>query len=266
MKPTVSPLNFLATIRPDSFTLLLAALAVVGAAFILASQANYGVGMSGDSAAYVSAARNLLSGNGLLQWDGAIYQDYAPLFPVLLAATGVFGHDLAGYLNAAAFGLTIFVSVMWLRGRVHSRFLVVWATVALVLSLPLVYVSTKALSEPLFILFTVLALFAINKFLASGHRSAFFLAAVFTALACLSRYIGVALVAVILLLLLLQRDAPLRERAQHAALYFVIAIAPLCLWLLRNFLHTGVLTGHGNYDPQNSLLFNIKSGLVVLLR
>ena len=68
--------------RPDRFTLLLAALAVLGAVLILARQVTYGVGLSADFVAYLSTARSLLAGEGFIQIHGWPYLHWPPLYPM----------------------------------------------------------------------------------------------------------------------------------------------------------------------------------------
>ena len=253
-----------ARFRPGALTLLLAAVAVLGAAFVLLRQVNYGVGISGDSIAYISTARNLLAGNGFTVWSGSPYQNYPPLYPAALAATGAFGADpadAAGWLNAAVFGLTVFVSSMWLRRRAGSAFPAAWAAVALALSYPLVLVASRAVADPLFALFVALTLFSLDRFLRTGRRSALAWTALFTALACLDRYVGVAIAAAVALLLALRFGASVRERAVSVAVCSVVPLAPLGLWMLRNVLTTGQATGvrpAGSY----SLPDNIATGFV----
>ena len=90
--------------RPDRFTLLLAALAALGTVLILARQVTYGVGLSADWAAYLSAAQSLSAGEGFVQIHGWPYLHWPPLYPMLLAAAGLFvfaPYDVAGPLNAA---------------------------------------------------------------------------------------------------------------------------------------------------------------------
>lgn len=130
--------------RLDDFTLFAASLAVLGAICILFRQFPYGAGITWDTISYVSTARNLLEENKLVTWRGQTYADHPPLFPLLLALIGIFGYDPlenAGRLNAVVFGLTIFVSVLYLRRRIQSRFLLLWTSGALVLSYPLATVS-----------------------------------------------------------------------------------------------------------------------------
>ena len=221
------------------------ALGAAGAGLILLREANYGVGLSEDSVYYISTAQSLLAGNG---WDSdwGIYTRSAPLFPLVLAGIGAFGVDIipaAGYVNAAAFGLTGFIITRWLRRRIRSRFLIIWAGGASLLALPLAYPAMAAVTEPLFILFVTLSLFTLDNFLDNGKLRFLLLAAICAALACSSRYIGVTLVASTVILLILQRGSAWPVKAKNALIYAGISMVPICLWLLRNFLVAGEMAG-----------------------
>ena len=231
--------------RPDRFTLLLAAAAALGAGLVFLRQARHGPGIGGDAVNYIMAARNLLAGEGLVGLDGPLVS-WPPLYPVLLASGGLFGfdvHAVAGPLNAVLFGLTVLVAGRWLRRHLRSRFLWLWGCLALALALPLAEVASQALSESAFILCVTLALTQIDAHLDGGGRGALLRAAVFSALACLTRYLGVSvLLAVVPLLLAAPGVAP-REKMQRIAVYMLIAAAPVGLWMLRNFLVAGSTTG-----------------------
>ncbi len=165
-----------------------------------------------------------------------------PLFPLLLAFVGISGIDLihvAGFVNAVAFGLTILFSGIWLRTRLHSPLIATWATVAICLSIPLASLSSQALSEPVFILFTVLALIQAEAFLARNTPASLIRAALFSALACLTRYPGFAIVPAVALPLLWQQRRDIPEKFRQIAVYSFIALAPCCLFLLRNWGLTG---------------------------
>ncbi len=237
--------------RPDRFTLTLAALALLGAALILARQVNYGAGLHIDSIFYISVARHLLEGEGFGQLTNKEpYLYWPPLYPILLAAASLFVFDpyaVAGPLNAAIFGLTIFVAGYYLRQRIHSRFLILWACLAILLSIPLPSVAYIAMSEAPFILFVILSLLHTDYFLHQGKHSSLLWAAVFTALACLTRYIGLTLPMTIVPLLLFQRNH--RARAQDEVhrniyTYTLISVFPVALWILRNFLISESPTGY----------------------
>ena len=227
--------------RPDHFTLLLATAAVLGAGLVLLRLASYGPAVSPDGVGYIMAARNLLAGDGLVGY-GVLHP---LLYPVMLAGGGLFGLDpyaVAGPLNAVLFGLTVLVAGWWLRRHLHSRFLWLWGCFSTALALPLAEMASYALSESAFILFVVLALTQIDTHLRGGGRASLIRAAAFSALACLTRYMGASLILAVIPLLLAAQVAP-REKMKHIAVYTLIAAAPVGLWMLRNFLISGTMTG-----------------------
>ncbi len=253
--------------HPDNFTLFLIALSALGVALVLAREAVWGVMLQGDSVRYIAGAQKLLAEGCYCTIGGTPYFSVPPFYSLVLAAAslGVFDPlDVAGPLNAAIFGVTIFVLGHWLRQRLHSRFPAVWACFALALSLPLVNVASWAMSDPAFMLLTTLALIRTDRFLAEGRSSSLVFAALFTALAWQTRYIGVAVPMLIGLLLLFRPGAPLLPRARHIAVFSVIAAAPMGLWMLRTYLFTGRLTV--NYSPVDYPLSQALNDTVSSLR
>ena len=287
----------LSKLRIDKLTLLLVALCIFGTFLVLLRGIPYGTGVNGDGVIFMSTARNLLAGNGFVKWDGSPFVERAPMFPMLLAFIGIFGPDpldVAGYVNATLFGLTIFVSSLWLRYhllscpaptlRAQRTWLLIWAVAALVLA-PFTRLASDTLSDPLFILLVVSTLFTFDKFLDTGQRAFLLLAAIFTALTCLTRYIGVAIPATLLLFLLCRKGDTLLAKAKNMALYSLIAVTPIVVWLLRNLLVTGSLAGQAwpivlpvpgstqsilvtgsatGYNPRYSLSFNLYTTFTTL--
>lgn len=247
--------------RSDRFTLLLVALSMAGAALILARQVRYGVGLELDSAHYIGVARKLLAGEGFTDvFAERPYTNWGPLYPLLLVGGSLFVFDplaIAGPVNAAIFGLTVFAGGRWLRQHLQSRFLIAWACLALVLAIPLTRAASYAMSEALFILLATLSLIGADRFLGNGRRASLIWAAAFTALACLTRYIGVVLPMVILPLLLVRPGVALSERAKHGAAYTLIAAIPIGSWMLFNALRVGALTG--SREPAKVTMLEILS-------
>ena len=255
--------------RPDGFTLLLAGLGILGAALVLARQINYGVGLGPDDVNYISVARSLLAGNGFTEFLGDTLHSWPPLYPTLLAAAslGIFDPlTVAGPLNAGLFGLTVFVAGMYLRTRLESRLLLLGGVLALALAWPLLYVAQFARSEMSFILFTTLALMQAERLLNRERgNSALLWAGAFTALACLTRYVGGALAATIVCALALQSGVTLPEKARRIAIYGLVALAPLLLWELRNTLLLGSTTLDRDYSNSYSvadMLYQIPNTIV----
>ena len=220
---------------------LVAAAAALGAGLVLLRQAGHGPGVSPDGVGYIVAARNLLAGDGL----GVHFVHWPPLYPAMLAGGGLFGLDpyaFAGPLNAAFFGLTVLVAGWWLRRHLQSRLLWLWGCFSIALALPLTEIASHALSESAFILFVTLALTQIAGHLRGGGRASLILAAAFSALACLTRYMGASLILAVVPMLLAARVAP-REKMKRITVFTLIATAPVGLWMLRNFLVAGSTTG-----------------------
>ena len=231
--------------RPDRFTLLLVAAAALGAGLVLLRLASYGPGLWWDGINYITIARNLLAGDGFVDLYHEPMVLWPPLYPAMLAGGGLFGIDpysVAGPLNAVILGLTVLVAGWWLRRYLRSRILWLWGCFSVALALPLVNMASQALSESAFILFATLSLTQIDAHLKSGSRASLILAAAFSALACLTRYMGASLILAALPMLLAARVAP-PEKMKRIALYGLIAAAPLGLWMLRNFLVAGSTTG-----------------------
>ena len=232
--------------RPDRLSLLIAAIAILGAMSILAREAAYGVGLIGDWATYISTARNLLVGKGFAQLNEWAYWHWPPLYPLLLAAASLGAldpYEVAGPLNAACFGLTLFVAGHCLRRCIAKPFLVIWACLAIMLALPLTEVASAALSEPPFILFTLLFLAQTCNYLESGRRANLVWAAAFASMAFMTRYIGFVSITLLLILLFGQRGVAPSEKAKRIGLSLLITMAPMMLWLHLVFLDHGAFFG-----------------------
>ena len=237
--------------RVDSLDWLIIAVSALGAALILARILPHGVGLTHDSLYYIEVARNVLAGEGLVNHDGSISTVWPPGYPLLLAIAGLGiadPHTIAGVLNAALFGLTIFAVGRYLRGRLETRVLALWACLAIALSLPLADLARFALSDTSFILFTTLALIQTDRALRDDSRSALAWAAILCAAAWHIRYIGAAVPALAGLALLLAGGMPRARRRRRAALFGAIAGAPMALWLLRNYIAIGIWSQNGGGD------------------
>ena len=226
--------------RPDSFALLIAGIALAGAALVLARQSAYGPGLTSDSLRFISEARILLDGERFIGGRMVATFYWPPLYPLALAIGGMGLIDplsVAGPLNAAIFGLTVFVVGEYLRRRLASRLMAAWACAMVALSVPLARDAAWALTDTLFVLLLTLALVRADDYLRDGKTSALAWTAIFGALAWQTRYTGIIAPAVISLALLLQQGTPLTHRAGRVALVALAAALPMALWLQHN--HTG---------------------------
>ena len=161
-----------------------------------------------------------------------------PLLPLLLAAgswVGIEPLEAGRWINAAAFGLTILAAGCWLRSNLRSRWLALAATATIPATLPLSHWVAHLETDPLFVLLTLLALIQLASFLNRRTAAPLWWAAVFTALAALTRYPGVALIGTGVLVLL-----PIARRKQ-TVVFGAVSSVPLLVVLARNWAATGHL-------------------------
>ena len=249
----LSAVKRLARFGRDHTTLLIVVLAGLGTAHILVRTATYGAGVDRDATFFLSTALNFLAGEGWRDFIGRPLTLWPPLFPLLLAASSWVGIDplaTGRWVNATAFGLTILAAGCWLRSHLRSQWLVLAATALLATSLPLSHWAPRIRTDPLFILFALLALIQLASFL--NRKTAWpplLWAAVFTALAAITRYPGVVLIGVGVLLLLLL------VRLRHTLVFGAISSVPLLAVLVRNWAVTGNLTrATGDRTPTDQAL------------
>lgn len=217
---------------------------IFAAGLVLLRQTEFGPGLTADSAIYVATGRNLFAGEGFVSVFGPV-ERYPPLYPLVIAATGFFHDDMiasAAVLNAGAFGLSVSATAAWLQTRQASAFLVVWVGLALALS-PLASAATYVWSESVFVLFALLALIALDRFLVADTRRALLLSAVAAALCCLTRYAGAAVIACAVLLIALRRSWQPTRRLRAVVVYTAVGLAPTALWMARNVFVVGLLMG-----------------------
>ncbi len=275
----------------DLITLALVGLALLGVIFTLLRTAHgVGVSVSVDSNYYIGLARTLGDGDGFdwligrtpsillndsIRLGGASSADalslgasafWPPMYSVLLAAAGGFvsdPQDVAGPLNALAFGLTIFVAGQWMRIHVRSSLLVVMGCAAILFSVPLAYWASWALSETIFVLLATTALYFTDRFLKSRPPalSPLIVAAVFTALACITRYSGVVIICVVLPLIFLWSESDSHKKLKRAAFFLFISASPLLLWLIRNYVVTKTLAGGPNRATEYPVINLVGRGL-----
>ena len=237
----------------DPFALLIAVLALLGTVHILVRTASYGAAVAWDSPYLLSTALNFLAGEGWRDFRGNPLVGWLPLFPLLLAASGWVGIDpleAGRLLNAAAFGLTILAAGCWLRSNLRSQGLALAATAIITASLPLSDIASYFLTDAFFLLFILLALIQLAAFLNRGGRTPLLLGVVFTALAALTRYPGVVLIGVSVLLLV-WRTRPLAARLKDAIVFGAVSSLPLAGVLTRNWAISGTLTGYRKESGQS---------------
>jgi len=225
-------------------------------AFLLAAAAgtalyltmDKGAGVSTDSVVFLDTAENIVDKGKI--WTTAYGRNipmthFPPLYPTLLATlsrvSGASIETSAKILGALAFALNALLCGALTRRFGASAKTAFIAAALLALSEAMISIHAKVLTEPLFITFLLAALCALPRFLETGKWRWLATAAVLTALSCLQRYAGLALVAAgtLSLLLLPRARLSIKRRLARAAAFSAMASAPLALWMLRNMIIGG---------------------------
>jgi len=233
------------TKSPRASFLTFALLALSGT-FLILYATPQGMGIFDDSIAYIAGARSLLAGQGYREAWLASNQPvthFPPGFSSILALVGLSGLDpLRGtrFVNALIFGANIFMLGLIGWRMTKSKGAGIVLAVLFLVNGQLFRVHTTAMSEPLYIFFTLAAFLAFSQYFVlerQGRTSVKFLifAAVFTAFAYLTRYAGLALFAALLVSLLILQHT-WRKRLTSAGIFLAGFIPFVLAWGIRNRL------------------------------
>ncbi|MCX6150344.1 MAG: glycosyltransferase family 39 protein [Ignavibacteriales bacterium] len=220
---------------------------LIGASIILIITSRHGAGLTPDSVAYISAARNLAEGHGLLTFNGLYLVVQPPLYPIILAIIKkiilIDPQISAGYLNAVLFGFIIYLSGLLLLRYLNSFVLVFLGTVSVLISYTLVQASLMALSELLFIFLVLLFFYNFGTYQSKRNFVSLFLFSVSTALACITRYTGVVIILTGIAGILLWGRNNIKEKLWHSFIFILISVLPITVWIIRNYSISGTLVG-----------------------
>src|SRR5688500_14983109 len=147
--------------------LTLGLLAALGM-FLILYATPQGLGLSDDSIAYIAGARSMLSGEGYREaWlasNGPVTH-FPPAFSSLLALIGLSGLDPvrgARFLNALLFGANTFLLGLIGWRMTKSQIAGIILALLFVVNDSLFRVHAVAMSEPLYIFFSLAAFLAFN--------------------------------------------------------------------------------------------------------
>ena len=226
--------------------LLLVLLSLIGTGIILVATTRYGAGISPDSVSYIATARHLADGMGFITFNNAPLLVQPPLYPTILGTIAfVFGVDplvSANFVSAIFFGLALYLSGL-LFLEYLSPSLALLGTASLLVSIPLTTVSFMAWSEPPFVFFVALYLFALSMYSENKNIKSLLLLSLSGALACLTRYIGVTLVLTGIISILIIQHNSLKTKLSHAFTFAFVSVLPVSIWIGRNYILSKTLFG-----------------------
>lgn len=209
-----------------------------------------GMGLRTDSVRYLWSAENLARGVGLGRENGdrqfVATTHWPPLYPILLAGFNAASLPIdqsarwLGALAAAGMIVTFGFFVYKLSGD-SPEFAVLGA--GLLMTMPHFWdTALYAMTEAPYLLWSLLALLLLGRYIETGQRSWLVTSALMQAAAFLTRYVGGALLAACAVGLLLIPAWAWRRKFMAAFWMGLIAVAPSALWFIRNLAYTGAAT------------------------
>lgn len=228
-----------------------------------------GSGISPDSAYYIKTGENIFSGKGFTQIEGKPYTDWPPLYPLSIAAfmhLGIDAEQAARLVPILCFALLMFPA--FFLGKILGNVFTGYFTCLIFLVFtPLLFITSYALAEMPYVLFCVLAILFLVKFIISNGPGIKNLgvAGLFTALAILTRWPGFALLPAGLIAIILKNKSRLKNTVYQSALFVAISVIPIVLWLYRNSTLTGTLTGDRGQSIMG-LLTDINATIVTIFK
>ena len=224
-------------------------LSLVGTA-VMILVSSHGVHTTPDSFTYLGAAESVARGEGWTYPFGEVGSPvtlFPPLYPVVLSIPELLGVDVFEWVTwqnallltvlSVAVGASVATAT---GGSIPASALAVTLTH---LGTPTIVTYARIWSESIFFPLVVGVLVVLGRFLATWRTPWLLGAAVLTSVSMLTRYAGLSVFLTCCVLLLVVRVRPLPERARAIAIYVGIALAPSALWLVRNHVRSGTLTG-----------------------
>lgn len=226
---------------------LIATLVVVASLILLWAEWRHGIGVTPDSAIFVSAADSLVSGHGLTTEVGQPrlpLTHHPPLYPLLLAAgkllTGSY-YSAAMLLNLLSFASCCLVLYLFMNEHGSPRAALI-AIILLISSTALYSVDYSLGTDGLAIPGMLTGLYCLSNYQRTGRFRALITCAVALSLASLLRYSYVAFLPAMCLALMMMNHGDVWKKLRLTAMLAGIAGAPTLAVLAVNKLLAGNAT------------------------
>jgi len=208
-----------------------------------------GIGVCPDGVVYTTAAENLMATGRYVDFTHGPVVDFPAFYSIFLSGlmwlTGLKPMAFAPFLNAFLFATIIYLAGIIMEGfEYRSKWYKAAILSCIVLSPGLLEDYSMMWSETLFILFLLLFMMAMYRYLQSASRKALITAAVITSVACITRYAGITIIMMGGIIILLNNKLLLRNRFIDAFIFGAVSPLLLIANFWRNYMLSGTLTGH----------------------
>lgn len=197
-----------------------------------------------DSYGYLSVARNISSGKGIGVFSPSGEFNpltiHPPFYPMLLAFWGLSGLDLVAitrWMHASFFGI-FSVLIGWGFYRLtNSRRFALAGSLVILASPQLINLFSLAMTEPTFLLLSMLAALLLLLSVAKDHLGYLIIAALCVGLSVITRYVGAAWIISGFIFISIFWNGSRQRKFQALTGYAIIGVLPTGLWLgWNNFL------------------------------
>jgi hypothetical protein len=213
--------------------------------FVVATR--WGIGLSPDSAYYISGARGLLRGDGISfpAGDGTPIPIslWPPMYHLVLAfpmSLGVSEFTSARWINGTLYTANILIVYQLLvRATKGSRYSGLVGAFIFLVSVNILTIHTWAWSEALFLFLGLSGYYFCARYLEDQKKLNYVLSVGLLAGATLTRYLGVAFLVGASVGLFFFIDTTLKKRVHRTGLFLFLGLSPVVLWMVRNLLIAG---------------------------
>lgn len=212
---------------------------ILGLSMIMYVTSPYGALASPDSAGYLAGAHSLINDYTYRNYDGDYLTTWPPLYPLLLAITGIIT-PLTTSGSPRILGLLSYIFLIltfchWMTKHQETYWGFAFGTLLIGTSSSVLFTMSAIWSEGPFLVLIVLVL----SLCTTTHysKNTCYLIAALIGAASMIRYVGVLLYPVFILWLYhTRRDGSLRNTSDylHSIISMVLSVVPLAVFLLRN--------------------------------
>ncbi|OQY90810.1 MAG: hypothetical protein B6D38_03490 [Anaerolineae bacterium UTCFX1] len=219
-----------------NYARFLLALALLGVLIVALIISKYGPGVSADATKYLSVAQSLLDGKGFFDHTGRPLLWWPPLYPLEIAgASWITGADVlfaGGWLNIAAFAMNVLLNSALIYYAFPDKPLYSYLGALFILTSDMALrIHANISSEPLFVTFSMLFLFAGAEYLQTRSRRALGWMIVMSALAPLQRYLGASLIAAGGCFILYANRKEIWRGIREGFVFGALSLLPIALWI-----------------------------------
>jgi len=236
-------------LQKNAFWIFLSIIAINAMILCGVATSRYGAGVASDSTKYLSVAQSLLEGKGLYDHRGSPLLSWPPLYSIVLAGLGLLpGLDvfIAGwYFNIFLLGLNLFLSgVIFYRVFSEKPLYAYLASLFVLLSISSLRIHATISSDPLYLTLTLGFLVAVDDYIKKRSSRAFAWMVLFSVLAPLQRYIGLAVAVTAETVILVENRKSTRALLRDGFVLGFASILPIAWWLIvHNIMTYGSLWG-----------------------